>query len=76
MEIVLRDYGTSIEEMKNEELRSFSSTKSMKNDVFDLSGRKIVNGTPRRQSRLGSKESKNLPQGIYIENGVKKVTKQ
>ena len=73
---VLRVYGTSIEEMKNEELRSFSSTKSMKNDVFDLSGRKIVNGTPRRQSRLGSKESKNLPQGIYIENGVKKVTKQ
>ena len=69
MEIVLRDYGTSIEEIKNEELR-------MKNDVFDLSGRKIVNGTPRRQSRLGSKESKNLPQGIYIENGVKKVTKQ
>ena len=58
MEIVLRDYGTSIGEIKNEQLK-------IKNDVFDLSGRKIVNGTPRRQSRLGSKESKNLPQGIY-----------
>ena len=61
MEIVLRDYGTSIEEMKNEELRSFSSTKSMKNDVFDLSGRKIVNGQ--------------LQRGIYIENGQKKIAK-
>ena len=69
MEIVLRDYGTSIGEIKNEQLK-------IKNDVFDLSGRKIVNGTPRRQSRLGSREFKNLPQGIYIENGVKKVTKQ
>ena len=54
MEIVLRDYGTSIEEMKNEELR-------MKNDVFDLSGRKIVNGQ--------------LQRGIYIENGQKKIAK-
>ena len=61
MEIVLRDYGTSIEEIKNEELRSFSSTKSMKNDVFDLSGRKIVNGQ--------------LQRGIYIENGQKKIAK-
>ncbi len=41
MEIVLRDYGTSIEEMKNEELRSFSSTKSMKNEIYDLAGRKV-----------------------------------
>ena len=54
MEIVLRDYGTSIEEIKNEELR-------MKNDVFDLSGRKIVNGQ--------------LQKGIYIENGRKKTAK-
>ena len=61
LEIVLLDYGTSIEEMKNEELRSFSSTKSMKNDVFDLSGRKIVNGQ--------------LQRGIYIENGRKKTAK-
>jgi hypothetical protein len=61
LEIVLLDYGTSIEEMKNEELRSFSSTKSMKNDVFDLSGRKIVNGQ--------------LQRGIYIENGQKKIAK-
>ena len=30
-----------IEEIKNEELRSFSSTKSIKNDVYDLSGRKL-----------------------------------
>ena len=51
MEIVLRDYGTSIEEMKNEELK-------MKNDVFDLSGRKIVNGKWH---------------GIYIENGQKRA---
>ncbi len=51
MEIVLRDYGTSIEEMKNEELK-------MKNDVFDLSGRKIVNGKLH---------------GIYIENGQKRA---
>ena len=41
MEIVLRDYGTSIEEMKNEELRSFSSTKSMKNEIYDLAGRRV-----------------------------------
>ena len=54
LEIVLRDYGTSIEEIKNEELR-------MKNDVFDLSGRKIVNGQ--------------LQRGIYIENGRKKTAK-
>ncbi len=54
MEIVLRDYGTSIEEIKNEELK-------MKNDVFDLSGKKIVNGQ--------------LQRGIYIENGRKKTAK-
>ena len=54
LEIVLLDYGTSIREIKNEELR-------MKNDVFDLSGRKIVNGQ--------------LQRGIYIENGRKKTAK-
>ncbi len=63
MEIVLLDYGTSIEEMKNEELRSFSSTKSMKNDVFDLSGRKIVNG----------QSSNRKLHGIYIKNGQKRA---
>ncbi len=56
MEIVLLDYGTSIEEMKNEELR-------MKNDVFDLSGRKIVNG----------QSSNRKLHGIYIENGLKRA---
>ena len=34
MEIVLRDYGTSIGEIKNEQL-------TIKNDVFDLQGRKL-----------------------------------
>ena len=54
LEIVLHDYGTSIREIKNEQLK-------IKNDVFDLSGRKIVNGQ--------------LQRGIYIENGQKKIAK-
>jgi len=54
LEVVLRDYGTSIGEIKNEQLK-------IKNDVFDLSGRKIVNGQ--------------LQRGIYIENGQKKIAK-
>ena len=54
LEIVLLDYGTSIDEIKNEQLK-------IKNDVFDLSGRKIVNGQ--------------LQRGIYIENGQKKIAK-
>ncbi len=54
LEIVLHDYGTSIGEIKNEQLK-------IKNDVFDLSGRKIVNGQ--------------LQRGIYIENGRKKTAK-
>ena len=54
MEIVLLDYGTSIGEIKNEQLK-------IKNDVFDLSGKKIVNGQ--------------LQRGIYIENGRKKTAK-
>ena len=55
--IVLKDKGTGIEEIKNEELR-------IKNDntIYDLSGRKIVNGQ--------------LQRGIfYIENGQKKIAK-
>jgi hypothetical protein len=53
MEIVLLDYGTSIEEMKNEELR-------MKNDVFDLSGKKL---------------SDKPAHGLYIENGKKQAVR-
>ena len=49
-------------------------------EVYDLSGRKIVNGTPRLQSRLGAKASEKssnskLPRGIYIINGKKVVVK-
>ena len=52
-----------IDEMKDDELRSLSSTKSKKNDgaTYDLSGRKIVNGQ--------------LPRGIYIIDGHKVVIK-
>ena len=53
LEIVLLDYGTSIEEMKNEELR-------MKNDVFDLSGKKL---------------SDKPAHGLYIENGKKQAVR-
>ena len=35
------DEDDGIEEMKDEELRSFSSTKSMKNEIYDLAGRRV-----------------------------------
>ena len=46
--------------------------------IYDLSGRTIVNGTPRLQSRLGAKASEKLSnskleRGIYIINGRKVV---
>ena len=46
-------------------------------DWYDLSGRQIVNGTPRLQSRLGAKASekssnRKLSRGIYV-NGGKKI---
>ncbi len=54
------DHGTGIREVKNEELR----VKNEAAAIYDLSGRKIVNG----------KSSKGrLPQGIYIEDGRKKL---
>ena len=48
--------------------------------IYNLAGQQIVNGTPRLQSRLGSKESKKwsngkLPRGIYIQNGKKVIRK-
>ena len=47
---------------------------------YDLSGRQIVNWTPRRQSRLDAKASENLsngqmPRGIYIRSGKKMLVK-
>jgi len=44
--------------------------------IYNAAGQQIVNGTPRLQSRLGSKESKKwsngkLPKGVYIQNGKK-----
>ena len=53
MEIVLHDYGTSIEKIKNEQL-------TIKNDVFDLSGKKL---------------SDKPAHGLYIEDGKKRVIK-
>lgn len=52
-----------MDEIKSEELRSFSSTESMKNDEswFSLDGRK-----------LGGKPAK---AGLYIRNGKKVVIK-
>lgn len=52
-----------IDEMKDDELKGFSSTKSKKNNgaTYDLSGRIIVNGQ--------------LPRGIYIIDGHKVVIK-
>ena len=46
--------------------------------VYDLSGRQIVSGSPRLQSRLGAKASekssnRKLPRGVYIINGKKRV---
>ena len=48
--------------------------------IYDLSGRHIVNGTPRLQSRLGAKASEKLsngklPSGIYIKGGRKVLVK-
>ena len=54
LEIVLRDDGTGIKSIDNGQL-------IMDNSVYDLSGRKIINGK--------------LPQGIYIEEGKKRVAK-
>ena len=54
MEIVLRDYGTGIKTIEH-------STLNIDHSVFDLSGKKIVNGQ--------------LQRGIYIENGQKKIAK-
>ena len=45
---------TGIETIKNEKLK-------IKNEIYDLSGRKIVNGK--------------LPKGIYIQNGKKLIRK-
>ena len=49
----------------------------MNNEVFDLSGRQMVNGkdplTPFRGNDTSNGQSSNLklPQGIYIQNGKK-----
>ena len=66
-----------IKEMKNEEMVNGKLSNSK---CFDLSGRQIVNGTPRLQSRLGAKASEKwsngkLPRGIYIINGQKHIIK-
>ena len=49
-------------------------------DIYDLSGRQMVNGTPQLQSRLGSRESEKssngkLEKGIYIMDGRKVLIK-
>ena len=49
-EVVLHDFGTGIESIQNSKFNT-------QNEVFDLSGRKVVN--------------RRLPQGVYIENRQK-----
>ena len=68
--INFKDKETGIKEIKNEKLK-------MNNEVFDLSGRQMVNGkdplTPFRGNDTSNGQSSNLklPQGIYIQNGKK-----
>ena len=75
LEIVLRDYGTGVKTLSDSPFsdalapRRASDARRKGEDIFDLSGRKIVNGQ-------WSIVNGQLLRGIYIENGKKKVMRE
>jgi hypothetical protein len=71
--VMLADDGTYYSENHDgiREVHSSQSIVRSEEAIYNLAGQQIVNGTPRLQSRLGSKESKKLsngklPRGINI----------